>query len=156
MRSIWVVLISEIVLLSTVKADLIEITVDTDKDVYNMGESVTVYVSAYNPGFETITLSFATSSQANYFMDGIFDYSSYIISVPRCTEVQIAGNDSYTWTLKHMKDLLSAYPLLQGTHSVVGQVVGYGESGPAQFEVIPEPATLILLALGSLLVQRKK
>jgi len=40
---------------------------------------------------------------------------------------------------------MTEYPLAIGTHSVVGEVVGYGDSAPIQFEVVPEPATVSFL-----------
>ena len=146
-----------LILLSSANASIIEVTVDTDKDTYDIGEDVIVYVTAYNPGDEAITLDFGTSMQANYIMDGVYDYSSGNYYLMVCTSVQIAQNDSYTWTFVHKNDALSAYPLSQGTHSITGQVIGYGDSNTMsaiQFEIVPEPASLMLLGLGGLLFRR--
>jgi|GEM_PF-7003056 len=38
-------------------ADLVDISVATDKPTYQVGEEVIVYVSAYNPNTEPVTLT---------------------------------------------------------------------------------------------------
>lgn len=50
---------------------------------------------------------------------------------------------------------MGLYALNLGVHSVVGEVVGYGQSEPVEFEVIPERATILILGFGVLWARKK-
>ena len=54
----------------------------------------------------------------------------------------------HTWTLIHGVEEVETYPLTLGTHTVMGEVIGYGQSNPVEFGVIPEPATFLFLVMG--------
>ena len=134
----------------------VEISVSTDKDVYQLDEDVTVYVSAYNPTDETIGLSWATTKEATYIMDDIFDWSDYKIFNDIPTYIPLAPLDTYIWELTHNQEMRNYYPLELGLHSVVGEVVNYGVSPVYEFEVIPEPTSLLLISCGILVLRKRR
>jgi hypothetical protein len=138
------------------QATLVDISATTNKPVYMLGEEVVVFVIAYNPNPEPITLGFTSSLVASYLMDGVFDWSEGKVFGQIPTGVRIEPYDSYTWNLSHDSHAMMIYPLGIGTHTVIGEVVGYGQSAPGEFEVIPEPATLLLFALGLIGIPRKR
>jgi len=135
---------------STLAAD-IEVTVQTDKTSYSVGEDVTVFVTAFNPTDSEITLYFGSSCQATYHMDGWFDYMHDKGCLWVITGVVIGPNDSYTWTMVHDSDEQDYCPLYPGKHSVVGEVLSYGlsRSEPAEFEVEGESPKIYVSTTGS-------
>jgi len=130
------------------EATVVDVSTATNKVTYLLGEEVTVFVIAYNPNPELVTLSFPSALQASYLMNDVYDWSEgrQFAQVP--TGVRIEAYGSYTWELTHGPDDMTVCPLDVGTHTVVGEVVGYGQSAPVQFEVIPEPMSVLLLAIG--------
>lgn len=55
----------------------IQISVTTNKSVYQIGEAVTMSVTAYNlSDTQTLSLSFPTAEQAIYLLDSVFDVAS--------------------------------------------------------------------------------
>lgn len=142
--------------MATTHASL-EISVATDKSVYQVGEAVTISVTAYNSSeTETLNLSFGTAKQATYLLDSIFDLSSIMQYAQIPSGVHVDPLASYTWTFTHADNAAIAYPLTSGTHSVIGEIVGYGQSDSVEFEVVPEPITFSLLGIGFLLLCRNK
>ncbi len=113
-------------------------------------------VTAYNPDPNPVTLNFATSLQASYLMDGVYDWREGKFFYQFPTSVTIEAYGSYTWQLTHGYHEMELYPLEIGAHTVVGEVVGYGYSSTVQFQVIPEPATILLLTLGGLLLTGRR
>ena len=136
------------VLAGLVNATIVDITVETDKPVYQLGEDVVVSVIAINLTDEPIQLGFGSTLQASYLMDGVFDWSEDKIFLHTPTGQIIEPYDYYTWDLIHGSDEMELYPLDIGIHSVTGEVIGYGYSSPIEFEVIPEPATVLLFGTG--------
>ena len=143
-----------------VQATNVDITVATDKESYLLGEEVIVSVTAYNPNPEPVTLTggfyFAT-----YIMDGIYDWAEGRFSPAVIVYLTIEPDDSFTWNLTHGSYEMQEYPLAFGIHTVVGQVlaaelIGDGKSAPVEFEVIPEPTTLLLLSLGTVILRKKR
>ncbi|MDH4240765.1 MAG: hypothetical protein OEW48_14495, partial [Phycisphaerae bacterium] len=113
---------------------IIEVSAATDKSTYLLGEDVTIFVTAYNPNAEAVTLFFECMV-ASYLMDGVFDYAEVPWTPWPFHQVTIESHSSHTWELTHNE---MGYPLGIGTHTVVGEVLGYGYSEPVDFEVIPE------------------
>jgi hypothetical protein len=128
------------------KATIVDISVATDKSTYQLGEYVTVSITAYNPNPQPVTLHFNTTLQATYLMDSTFNWTQCNGSYPMLTERTIDPFTSYTWNHIHDSPEMMLYPLDIGIHTVVGEVVGYGVSTPVQFEVVPEPGTLAIFA----------
>ena len=142
------------VLCGMTKATAVNISTITDKESYLLGEEVVVSVIAHNPNPNPVTLNFASSLQASYLMDGVYDWSEGKIFPQFPTSVTVYPYGSYTWELTHGPTEMETYPLEIGAHTVVGEIVGYGYSSMVQFEVIPEPATILLLGLGGLALVR--
>lgn len=137
-------------------ATTVEISVATDKPTYQLGETVNVSVIAHNPNPQPVTLSFGNSLNAKYLMDNVFDWTQGKVFIQIVTEVTIGSGDSHVWNLKHGSSERAIYPLNCGTHTIVGEVVGYGQTSPIMFEVVPEPATAALLAAGALMTFAKR
>jgi len=137
------------------EATIVDISAATNKPVYELGEEVVVFVIAYNPNPEPLTLFFGSTLQASYLMDGVFDWTEKKRFEAVLTKRIIEPDHSYTWNLIHDSFETSIYPLGVDTHILVGYVVGYGESAPVEFEVVPEPATMLLVGMGMILVRIK-
>jgi hypothetical protein len=132
---------------ATIEPNL-SIGVATDKLTYELGEYVTIYITGYNVGSETITLEFGTLSQASYLMDDVYDWFAHHYHYAMLSSRVIEPGEDYTWTLVHGNVDMGYYPLTVGTHSVKGEIVDYGYSPPVEFEVVPEPSTILFLAFG--------
>ena len=130
------------------RATIVEVSVATDKPTYLLGEHVTVFVTAYNPSLESVTLTFGSALQASYLMDDVFDWTEGKVWAYGVTQVVINSHDFYTWDLIHGSNEMTRYPLNIGNHVVVGEVIGYGQSAPVEFEVIPEPTIFLFLVMG--------
>jgi hypothetical protein len=145
-----------LVLCEMTKATTVNISTVTDKESYLLGEEVVVSVIAYNPNPEPVTLTFSSRLNASYLMDDVYDWREFKTFLQIENSLTIEAYDSYTWELRHGSYEMGIYTLDVGTHTVVGEVVEYGYSVPVQFEVILEPATILLLALGSLFLTRRR
>lgn len=139
----------------------LEITVDTDKDIYLIGETVEVYISAYNPTAEDITLNMATPP-TRYLMDDTYFWQQNMVSVdwtPPLDTVLIQSGQTLTWQLDHDEAENTQYPLEVGFHTVRGYIYSTETIGQyselVEFQVIPEPLTFSLLLLGSFFIRRK-
>ncbi len=131
-----------------VGATVVDISVATDKEIYQLNEDVIVFVTAYNPNQEPVTLGFGSSLTTTYLMDAVFNWSEGKVFNPSGRQLTIEANESFTWDITHGSIEMNLYALDLGVHSVVGEVVGYGQSEAINFEVIPEPATILLLGCG--------
>jgi hypothetical protein len=128
---------------------LVDISVATDKSSYQLGEYVTVSITAYNPNPQPVVLNggyYFTS----YLIDGVYDWAEGRSAPQVMQQVTIDSYDSVTWDMVHGFYEMQAYPLSVGTHAVVGEIIaaeliGNNASSPVQFEVIPEPTTLVIL-----------
>lgn len=135
------------------EATIVDVCTATNKPVYALGEEVVVFVIAYNPNPDPVTLNFPDCLQRSYLMDGVYDWTEGKGWCLVPSSIKIPAYDSYTWNLKHGLKELEYYPLVVGTHTVIGYVVGYGQSAPVEFEVIPEPSTILLIVIGFVAVR---
>lgn len=167
---ILAVVVVFVVSANSLEAAEIELSVATDQGSYWPGEVITVSVIAYNPNDYEVTLQFGSALQASYIMDNVYDWSSYLVFLPVLTEVTIGPESSHTWDLEHSWEYTDGpdtygYDLSIGTHSVVGALQPNSEfldsgytyySQAFEFEVVPEPATLCLLAMGGVALFRRR
>ena len=132
----------------------IEISVATEKSTYLLGEDFWVFVTAYNPNPEPVTLTIAhVNVPASYLLDDVFNWSDGLVRIPTVVYQTIDPLDSYTWELHHSN---SRYFLNPGTHTIEGEVVGYGFSSPINIEVVPEPISVLFLVSGMIYIRSKK
>ena len=142
-------------------------TVTTDKPTYSIGEPIVVTITAYNPNDYALTVDFGSTIQSTYIMDGLYDWQSDKIALTVITQITIPAEGSYTWDLEHeweytVGSTTYGYDLSVGTHSVVGGLLGMLTppfshdlySAPVEFEIIPEPVTLAMLAVGGMALIR--
>ncbi|MHC4266319.1 MAG: GLUG motif-containing protein [Planctomycetota bacterium] len=113
----------------------IEISVQTDKEVYYEDEFIGIIVTAFNPNSESVTLGFGSSCQSTYIMDATYEPGLGCLTV--VTEVTIEPFSYVTWIDVYDYEM-SEYPLEIGIHCVTGEVIGYGFSDPVFFSVISE------------------
>jgi len=130
-------------------ATVVDITVATDKPTYQLGEYVTISVTAYNPNPEPVTLTTGFYF-ASYIMDGIYNWVEHRPYAPAVVLYPtIQPYDHLTASLTHGFEDMERYPLGIGTHTVIGEVlaaelIGNNQSFPMEFEVIPEPSMIAL------------
>jgi len=130
-----------------------EISVTTDKESYQLGESVDISISVFNSASTSETL-WGGFYFTTYIMDGIYDWADR--PAPHVVrQLTFLPEETKTWEMSHGFNEMQVYPLTIGTHSVIGGA-GYSlRSAPVEFQVIPEPATLFLLTLGTVLLRKK-
>ncbi len=66
----------------TAEATIVDVSVATNKLVYELGEDVVVFVIAYNPNPEPITLT-GGFYFASYKMDGVYDWAEGRLRTPK-------------------------------------------------------------------------
>jgi hypothetical protein len=139
-----------VVLLTAPAEAAIVFTISTDKSIYELGEDIVVTITAQNTSStQTGTVSFPDSLQATYWMDDAYDWrwNKYALTV--VTYVQIAPLTSVSWIRIHGEVERQDYLPSVGFHEV--SLYRYApDEYSSSFQVIPEPATLLLLALGGL------
>jgi len=130
---------------------LVEVTVETNRPTYEFSEIPIVSVIAYNPNDYEVTLEYPTAYQADHIIDGTYVWSQGMVFAQVVTSVAIEPFGSWTW----IQSRYSGEVLGLGWHSVVGTTYGI-TSAPVSFEVVPEPATVLLLGLGGLALLRRR
>ena len=133
-------------------ASPVEIDTFLDMLVYEPFQQILVTIVATNPTDTQIGLSFTSSYQTGYMIDGVYDWADDKFFAQVFTSITIPAYGSYTRQFIHSS---GDYFLTPGPHILDGYVVGYGNDS-VEFTVIPEPATLALLALGGLGLLRRK
>jgi hypothetical protein len=137
----------------------LQITVDTDKDVYQVGEDIAITITAYNPTTEPVIMTggfyFTT-----YIMDETYDWAKGKSGPAVVVTVTVDPGESISWDHMHGINECLEYPLEIGVHSIVGKILAYelrgqNQSEPVEFSVIPEPFSLSFLFLGSFFIRKK-
>jgi hypothetical protein len=151
-----------IVILSPSAQASLNISAFTNKSVYELGETVNLSITVFNSGSTAETLM----GGGKYLME---DGSGGIISTDYIIDDTYIWSDRYgvtdgtgimwmrefqpgqtdSWVMSHGTLQMQDYPLDVGMHSVVGKAGFDLYSNPISFQVIPEPTTISLLALGA-------
>ncbi len=103
----------------------VTVRVSTDKTSYTLGEPVVMTITAVNNSDKGATLNFSSSKQTDYVIDGKFRWSSDKFFLTVLTERTIPAHGEYAWTMTHKN---SDYSLTTGSHTITGEVVGYGSA----------------------------
>lgn len=131
----------------------LEISVATNKAVYQLDEMVDISIAVVNSGSTSETL-YGGYYFTTYVMDGVYDWANR--SGPQVVlEITFLPGELKTWEMSHGFNEMQDYPLTLGTHSVVGGAGFTLLSTPVDFQVVPEPATVLFLSIGTLLIRCK-
>lgn len=104
------------------KKDL-TIMVQTDKQLYKKGETIHIDITAKNISTTTPkTLNFTNGCQTWYTI-GEYNSQAATSCIMTLTSRTIPADGSYTWTMEHAS---SSYELPVGTHTITGNIAGYG------------------------------
>lgn len=82
-----------------VGATVVDISVATDKQIYQLNEEVTVFVTAYNPNPQPVTLTFGSTLVASYFMDDTYYWHENKTFAPVLLHKEIEPDSRFTWEL---------------------------------------------------------
>lgn len=132
----------------------LQISIATDKSIYQIGETIGISITVFNSGttFETLYGGFYFTT---YIMDGVYDWADR--SGPQVViHTTFLPGETKRWEMAHGFYEWQAYPLAVGTHSIVGGAGFTLLSEPVEFQVIPEPVTLLLFGVGVVLFIRKR
>jgi hypothetical protein len=156
--------------------DNIEYYMQTDKSVYNLGETVDMFYSATNLGPENITIGWVAADPLAHYkfavMQGdarIWRYN-YLATVFAFEPFKLGPYQSRsfqtTWNLMHNNgtpwNLNDDFPVSPGSYSAVGELnlVPFFTCKrvpvSVSIQVVPEPATVFLLAFPALVLLRKR
>jgi hypothetical protein len=136
----------------------LEISVDTDKTVYQSGEDVVITITAFNPTTEPITLT-SGFYFTTYIIDGVYNWAEGKSGPDVIIELTIGAGEAVTWDHVYGVYERDEYLLGIGVHTVVGEVrafelQGQSRSNAVEFEVIPEPASMLLLGCGAIILRK--
>ncbi len=108
-----------------------------ENEVYDMADTITLDITAFNPSSEPMTISSSGSwMYESYRIDGTFDPYSFEMAMPSVRHMTIAPNASYTWTRKIPIQDHYWYTFTPGTHSITGVLISYAESDMIEFEIV--------------------
>jgi hypothetical protein len=120
----------------------IRVGVWTDRPVYQFGDTVRITVTALNASSDTAHLSFHTATQANYLFDD-YDFYAHNGGWDILTSATIPPSGSVSWTELRYPYGQDQSPLSVGTHTLVGEVLGYGKSDTMAVIVTMKPTTSV-------------
>ena len=151
--------------------DGIEYYTQTDKAVYDLGECVEMLHRVTNLRVEPLTFVFGSQQQCSF---GVWDGETIIWWWPKLVN---PGGSIFTLQPGEFKEFLKDWDMMNdngtltptddflvspGIYYVTGQVWGttsdgiIPESVSVPIQIIPEPATFLLLALGSLFLTNRR
>ncbi len=118
----------------------IAVTAATDKAEYRRGEALYFSITAHNSDPAPVDLSFGSSIQSQYLVDGGAYYAPQA-GLTVLTARSIPANGSYTWTYRHNWLDSSILPgdFVAGSHDFLGRVVG-GNNGATPRPNIDSPS----------------
>jgi len=112
--------------------------VTTDRPFYDLGDTVYILLKVHNFGHDEVKLTFPSSLQMDYVLDGAYRWSEGKVFLQVMTYVKVPPGGSHTWRLAHIP---SEFPLKPGVHRVRAFLVGYRLEGTTWF-VVGRSATL--------------
>jgi hypothetical protein len=145
---------------NSITVDNIKFTIETDKPVYGLGQNVYMTYRVTNLRSESVTFGFSSSQQYDFSIYGDtldWRWSDDKVFAHVLTSFSLSPNE-----FEEFNAISPQIPLTAdlGTHSVSGVLTDWPPSLNSEvavdIEIIPEPATLSLVALGGLAVIRRK
>jgi hypothetical protein len=107
------------------------VSMTTNKAAYRPGEALDISITATNTAAQDVVLHFSDGRQAEYVLDGVYHWpEAWTLAL---TSRTIPANSSFTWTFRHNWDWRD---LTLGAHAASGQVIGRGQAGPVNFDVV--------------------
>jgi hypothetical protein len=110
-------------------------TIEADKKIYAVGDTVKMSIYARNTLTKDDTLRFPSSCQVNFFVDG-YDYSTGAGCFDYLTSQVIPARDSVSWLRPYPRRGGTPQPILGvGVHWIVGEVLGYSSTDTLRISV---------------------
>jgi hypothetical protein len=150
---------------NSVVIDNIEFYVQTDKSVYNFGETVQMLYMVTNLSSQNVTYIFGQSPVWNFWVqkDGVQIWQGWWSGLPTVTGLTLAPGDTkefptlaenppFKWNLKDS----SGISVGAGNYTVLGGLYRPDHSYDytkvsVPIEIIPEPTTFLLLTIGAVI-----
>ena len=107
----------------------IEVNISTDKQEYQIKDSIKIYVTATNITGQTITLNWSTTCQAGFEIYNVYKLAHDTSCYEMTTSITLDSAQSYTWSFSY-------YGIPAGHYQVFGEVYGYGSSDTTEIEII--------------------
>lgn len=124
----------------------LQISVTTDKPVYQMGETINVSITVINSGSTSEKL-YGGYYFTTYIIDDAYNWADRF--APQVIlQTTFQPGETKMWEMAHEINEWQEYPLTVGMHSLVGGAGFTLLSDPVEFEVIPEPTSILLLGAG--------
>ncbi len=156
--------------------DNVEYCMQTDKYVYNLGETVKMLYSATNLGAETVTIGWVVADPLAHYAFEVrqshhqiwrYNYLSMVLGFEPFTLAPYQSRSfQTTWNLMHNNgtpwNLDDDFPVSPGTYSAIGELnlVPFLKCNRVPvsvcLQVVPEPATILLLAIPTLVLLRTR
>jgi hypothetical protein len=138
---------------SSPKADAsLILTAMTDQSSYLPYEPIAISITVENTDGQDVWLTFPDTRQADYTMDGVYNWAENHGAFFNITHQLLPAYGSHSWTLQH--DFEDYYPA-PGDHLLVGRLLLMGDvqtAAPISFTVVPEPCAIVMLATAAVCV----
>lgn len=153
---------------NSIVQDGIEYYIQTDKAVYDLGESVEMLYRVTNLRDEEVSFAFPNTPEWNFWVErdgqsiwravnGWYTMGCGFTLNPGESKQFPTYNPPYIWDMRDSENNLVDV----GEYSVIGGLDGgtgeYDSTGvPVLIEIVPEPATILLFGLSMLLVKARR
>ena len=136
--------------------DDLEYSIETDKTVYQLGETVYVTHTITNPLDVPVSIELSQEPGFNlWVMQGNTEiWAAYRVFAQVIGSQGFAPGEilelNYTWDMTDYDDNL----VLWGEYELVGVIYGGGRDVSTNITIVPEPTTIMLLVFGGLSILR--